>query len=105
MYKFPENKDFGNRVAKLRLDKGVSAREMSLAIGQNEAYINSIETGKNYPSMEGLSYICEYLDITPQEFFDFDTASPKKLSKLSEKMKHLKTEQLALIESMVDNMK
>ena len=97
MYKFPEKKDFGNRVAKLRLDKGVSAREMSLAIGQNEGYINSIETEKNHPSMEGLSYICEYLDITPQEFFDFDTSSPKKLSKLSEKMKHLKTEQLALI--------
>jgi transcriptional regulator with XRE-family HTH domain len=102
---FPEKKEFGERVAKLRLNKGVSAREMSLAIGQNEAYINSIETGKNYPSMEGLSYICEYLDITPREFFDFETESPKKLSKLTDKMKHLKSDQLALIESMVDNMK
>jgi transcriptional regulator with XRE-family HTH domain len=103
--KIPNKAEFGERLAKLRIAKGVSAREMSLAIGQHHGYISSIENGINYPAMQGFFYICEYLDITPQEFFDFDTASPKKLSKLSEKMKHLKTEQLALIESMVDNMK
>lgn len=101
----PEKKEFGERIAKMRLEKGVSAREMSLAIGQNEAYINSIENGKNYPSMEGFSYICAYLGITPQQFFDTETKSPKKLAKLMEKMKHLNSDQLALIESMVDNMK
>ncbi len=105
MFVFPEKKEFGERIAKLRLEKGVSAREMSLAIGQNEAYINSIENGKNYPSMEGFSYICAYLGVTPKQFFDLEAESPKKLARLAEKMKHLSTEQLALIESMVDNMK
>ena len=105
MFLIPEKKEFGERIAKLRLQKGVSAREMSLAIGQNEAYINSIENGKNYPSMEGFSYICAYLGITPQQFFDTETECPKKLARLMEKMKHLNPKQLELIESMVDNMR
>ena len=105
MIKILDKKEFGERLAKLRIIKGVSAREMSLAIGQHHGYISSIENGFNYPAMQGFFYICEYLDITPQEFFDFESEAPKKLSKLTEKMKHLKTEQLALIESMVDNMK
>lgn len=43
---------------------------MSLDIGQNKNYINSIESGKNYPSMVHFFDICEYLHITPQAFFD-----------------------------------
>lgn len=60
---------FSERLAQLRESKNVSAREMSLAIGQNESYINRIENKKSYPSMQVFFYICEYLQITPQEFF------------------------------------
>ena len=34
---------FHNRVAELRIQKGVSARDMSLSLGQSESYINKIE--------------------------------------------------------------
>ena len=44
---YPE--DFSNRLSKLRTQKGVSARDMSLSIGQNPGYINNIETGKTFP--------------------------------------------------------
>ena len=43
--------EFPIRLAKLRTKKGVSARDMSLSIGQNAEYINNIETGKALPSM------------------------------------------------------
>ena len=52
------------RLAQLRVQKGVSAREMSLALGQNTGYISNIESGKTLPSMTGFFYICEYLDIS-----------------------------------------
>ena len=55
------------RLAKLREQKGVSAREMSLAIGQNPSYINRIENGKAFPSMQVFFYICEYLGVTPAQ--------------------------------------
>lgn len=98
-------KDFAYRLSQLRLSKKVSAREMSLSIGQNGGYINNIENGRNYPSMEVFFYICQYLDITPMEFFDVESASPKKINRLAEKMKGLKSEQLQVIESVINSMK
>ena len=43
---------FYARLTALRQAKGVSAREMSLALGQSEGYINAIENQKGFPSME-----------------------------------------------------
>lgn len=40
---------FIERITSLRNQKNVSAREMSLAIGQNPSYINRIENGKTFP--------------------------------------------------------
>ena len=58
---------FIKRLASLREQKGVSAREMSLALGQNESYINRIENGKAFPSLQAFFYICEYLQVSPKE--------------------------------------
>ena len=66
------SKEFGLRLARLREHKGVSARQMSLEIGQNKNYINSIEAGHNYPGMKNFFDICQYLNITPQIFFQKD---------------------------------
>jgi len=60
---------FRNKLAMLRKQKGVSAREMSLALGQSESYINRIEKGKMLPSMSLFFKICEYFEITPKEYF------------------------------------
>ena len=60
-----EREDFIKRLTELRMNKGVSAREMSLAIGQSEGYINNVENGVNLPSMTVFFYICEYLGVTP----------------------------------------
>ncbi len=60
---------FSDRIAELRIQKNVSVREMSLALGQNESYINRIENKKSFPSMQVFFYICEYLDVTPKDFF------------------------------------
>lgn len=62
---------FAERLNQLRLIAKVSCREMSLALGQSEGYINKIENGKTLPSMQNFFYICNYLDVTPEEFFTF----------------------------------
>ena len=46
-------KEFSLRLAQLRGEKGVSARDMSLSIGQNASYINNIQNGKALPTMTG----------------------------------------------------
>ena len=65
------------RIAELRTQRNVSARDMSLSLGQSESYINKIENRRTLPSMAGFLYICEYLDVTPREFFDADVLSPR----------------------------
>ena len=93
--------DFAIRLARLRCQKGVSARDMSLSIGQNAGYINTIESGKALPSMSAFFFICEYLHITPAEFFDTDSVSPKRLSMLLEDLKQLDAVQLENIATLV----
>ncbi len=87
-------KDFSLRLAKLREAKGVSARDMSLSMGQNPGYINNIESGKSMPSLTGIFYICEYLGITPKDFFDIDASNPTKATELYNIAKKLNNEQL-----------
>ena len=93
--------NFAERLAQLREDKQVSAREMSLAIGQNCSYINRIENKKAFPSMQCFFYICDYLQITPQKFFDDNSQSPHTLNELMESLKTLSPKQLNLINNIV----
>ena len=86
--------DFIKRLIQLRTEKGVSAREMSLSLGQNAGYINNIENKNNLPSMRGFFYICEYLEISPQEFFEFEKKNPYRLDEISSYLKYLTPEQL-----------
>ena len=71
------------------IEKNVSARDMSLSLGQSESYINKIENRRTMPSMAGFFYICEYLGITPQDFFDSKTVSPTKSTELLQHIQKL----------------
>ena len=94
-----EHKDFSQRLSKLRINKGVSARDMSLSIGQSPSYINNIETGISYPSMTTFFYICEFLNITPMEFFYLESVNPAKEHELLLAAKGLDRKQL---ETLID---
>lgn len=83
---------FYNRLTNLRIQKGVSARDMSLSLGQSESYINKIENKRTLPSFMGFLYICEYFEITPEEFFS-DTSSPQKANELLAEIKKLTPDQ------------
>ena len=96
-----ENKSFGDRLASLRTQKNVSAREMSLAIGLNESYISRIENHHSLPSMENFYEICDYLEITPSVFFDEENHFPIRLSELHSSLEHLNDEQLDAVGSIV----
>ncbi|MBQ8388396.1 MAG: helix-turn-helix transcriptional regulator [Clostridia bacterium] len=97
-------KDFALRLARLREKKGVSARDMSLSIGQNPGYINSIESGRTNPSLTGFFYICEYLGVSPTEFFDEGTENPSKLDAIVNDMRKLNDQQLEIIAALVKDL-
>lgn len=93
------------RIQKLRDAKGISARDLSLSLGQNEGYINKIETKQGKPSIEGLTYICEYFRITLGEFFDEGVEQPLKLKELIGEAKELDDDSLDLLIGTARKMK
>ena len=95
---------FYGRLTELRIQKGVSARDMSLSLGQSESYINKIENQRTLPSFTGFIYICEYFGITPQEFFNEQSSSPQKTKELLKELEKLTPEQAEHILQVVKDL-
>lgn len=96
---------FYERLTRLRMQKGVSARDMSLSLGQSESYINKIENKKSLPSMTGFFYICEYLNVPPKDFFDDEVSFPTKLNDLMDELKKLNDGQLEHLLAIIKDLK
>ncbi len=89
------------RIVSLRQRADVSARDMSLSLGQNVNYINQIENRKTEPSMSALFYICEYFQVTPKEFFDDGVEDPRLIKTLIEDLKKLDIHAQEIVASVV----
>ena len=96
---------FSLRLSQLRLTKGVSARDMSLSIGQSPSYINNIENGVGFPSMSVFFYICDYLGITPAEFFEAGSKDPVREKQLLQAARGLNSEQLDNLITLIKGLK
>lgn len=96
--------DFSKRLAELRQEKGVSARDMSLSLGQSESYINKIENNYAMPSMQGFFYICEYLGVSPSEFFNEEEKYPIVMKELVSNAKGLNEKQLRLLSDFIKSL-
>ena len=97
--------DFSLRLSRLREKKGVSARYMSLSMGQNPGYIHYIESGNSKPSMIGFFHICEFLNITPSEFFDTESDNPEKINDIVKDLKKLNSKQLDTLANLIKEFK
>ena len=92
---------FAERLTELRQQQGISARNMSLSLGQSENYINKIESKRSLPSLKVFFYICEYFGVTPKEFFDFDNENPKLMQELTDELRKLDYRETAHILEIV----
>ena len=70
------------RITALRIRKNVSEYKMSLDLGHSKSYIQSISSGRAIPSLGEFLYICEYLGVTPKEFFDEEIKEPQSVRHL-----------------------
>jgi transcriptional regulator with XRE-family HTH domain len=70
---------------------------MSLDLGHSKSYIQSISSGKSLPSLSEFLYICEYLEITPRDFFDTDTREPFLANELYEEVKNMQAEDISAL--------
>lgn len=93
-----------NRISELRTKKGVSEYKMSLDLGHSRSYMHSISSGKALPSFSEFLYICEYLGVTPKEFFDAETNEPQMVCDLMKLAKKLPADDLAVLINMAERL-
>ena len=60
-----------------------------------------IENKKSFPSMTVFFYICEYLGVSPKEFFDYENRNPRQLHEIVENLKKLDDTSLVHIAGLV----
>lgn len=100
-----EQKEFSNRLAQLRIQKGVSARIMSFELGQNKNYIANIENGKSFPTMASFFNICHYLEISPNEFFNYNNSSPVETNEFVKIISKCSNNQKELLKNLINELK
>ena len=93
-----------NKISELRIKKGLSEYKMSLDLGHSKSYIQSISSGKALPSLSEFLYICNYLGVTPKDFFDDAQDEPILINKLSTLSKNLDKEDLTLLINMAERL-
>ena len=67
--------------------------------------IENIANGKSKPSIEEFLYICDYLGVTPSDFFDEQNKRPILIQKAVDGMSSLSDQDILLIISLIDRMK
>lgn len=94
-----------DRLSKLREEKQVSERKMSLDLGHSTSYIRGITSGRSLPSMSEFLYICEYLGITPSEFFNEEKVTTLTQQKAIDYIYTMTDEDIQLLIGFIERMK
>ena len=94
-----------NRITQLRIAKDVSEYQMSLDLGHSKSYIQGISSGRALPSMNEFISICEYFEITPQEFFNDGTENPILIQKLISAANNLSDSDIELLLEIIHRFK
>ena len=85
------------RITELRVKKNVSEYRMSHDLAHSGSYIQGISSGKALPSMSEFLYICEYLGVTPHDFFDEGLSEPALIRELCDITKNLSAEDMQAV--------
>ncbi len=63
---------FGERLKKLRMEKGLTQEELARRAGFHRTYAGNIERGLENPTIETVSRMADVLDVPLSEMFDFE---------------------------------
>ena len=77
---------------------------MSLDLGHSRSYMQGISSGRALPSMTEFLAICDYLEVTPKDFFDEGNTNPTLLQATLDKLKGLPESDLLIIYTMAERL-
>ena len=99
-----ESNYISQRITELRMKKGVAEHKMSIELGHSRSYLSSISTGRALPSMTEFLAICDYLEVSPKDFFDDGVSNPVLIDEIVNKSKNLSDNDLLLLLSIVNRL-
>ena len=95
-----------NRIIILLEKHNVTEYELSMQLGRCRSYINKITSGKALPSMKGLFEICDYFQMTPEEFFSRQSPDNiQAIHRINRDLKDLDSSSLELISSLIEKIR
>ncbi len=65
-------KQFGEKVRKLRLARNLSQEELAFKSGVHRTYLGGIERGERNPSLKNIAAIAKALNVTLVQLFSLD---------------------------------
>lgn len=89
------------RIGQLRLEKGISERELSLGIGKGHTYIADLGFRSGNPTYKTLVAISDYFGITLAELFDPECKNPTTTKKIDKELHRLCGENYAAIPELL----
>ena len=92
-----------NRITNLRMEKNISEYQLSLELGKCKTYIQAITSGKSLPSFDAFFDLCDYFELTPEEFFA-SVPENEQCRRLSRKLSCLAQQDLDLVEQLADRL-
>lgn len=93
------------RITELRMKKGVAEHRMSIDLGHSRSYMQGISSGRALPSMTEFLAICDYLDVSPVEFFDESNPNPPLIREALDKIKTLSESDLLMVLTIINRLK
>lgn len=97
-----ENEYISKRITELRLKKGIAEHRMSLNLGHSRSYMQGISSGRALPSMTEFLAICDYLEVSPKDFFDESNPNPPLTEEINNKIKGFSDSDLMLLISIIN---
>ena len=85
------------RIARIRNAHKISARRLSLELGQSTEYINQIENGNSMPSLDGLFNFCDYFGISLGEFFEENYNFPVEYGQIISELNKMDAQEIGTV--------
>ncbi|MHC1695862.1 MAG: helix-turn-helix domain-containing protein [Eubacteriales bacterium] len=95
--------DVSSRIKSLREKKGLTVNGLAIKSGISQSFLREIELGNKKPTVETLSVLCDTLDISLKDFFDYDNGI-KHMDELDEAIFRLDKEQRKKLASFLKSM-
>ena len=99
---------FSDNLKNFRIFRGLSQRQIAMAVNKTSAVISNWEKGINSPDLDSLEVLCKVLDVTPNELLGWEQNEEFEKYKLEQEVYLRELDKLtrakAELEKQIDDM-